>query len=211
MLQATANGSIINLNYSMRFLTCSALLLAALGLGLSGCSGTTLGHFDTEETLPESRVEGSAVASILPAVLPSLALDVTSTDSFESEQFDFLTSIQVDSLRLDITDSSTDQSEDTLEDGIADNFDFLASIEIYIQTETDGETRQELIGSIPESDPQLSASAQSISFTMTGVDILDFVESDAGYEIQIQASGESPRDAVIFDGEVTYRVGVGFR
>ena len=186
------------------------MLLSSVGFGLSGCSGTTLGHFDTDESLPESRVEGSAIASILPAFFPALALDVESSESFESEEFDFLTSIQLESLTLEITESSTDQSEDSLEDGNADNFNFLSSIEIFIQAEIDGETQQELVGSIPESDPQLSASAQSISFTMTGIDIKDFVESDSGYEVQIQASGEAPRDAVIFDGTVGYRVGIGF-
>lgn len=186
-------------------------MLPFLMLGLSGCEGTTLGHFDTEETLPETRVEGSTITSVLPTVLPPIALDVTSTESFAGEDYDYLTSIQIESLELDITESSTDQSEDTLEDGEPDSFDFLSSMEIYIQAEIDGETSQTLIGSIPESDPQLGASAQSISFTMTGVDILDYVESDTGYDIQILASGQAPQDAVIFDGSVEYRVGVGFR
>ena len=200
------------LDYTSRHLLPHVTLLAALSAALSGCSGTTLGHFDVDETLPETRVEGSAVIGLLPAdVFPPIALDVSSSEEFQSEDYDFLTSIQLDELTLIITASSTDENEDSLEDGEADNFNFLSGIEIFIQAEFDGQSQEALIGFIDADDPQLSAGAQSIDFTLTGTDILQYVEADAGYAVQIEASGESPPDAVIFGGDVVYRVGVGFR
>ena len=189
----------------------SIALLAALSLSLSACEGTTLGHFDVDESLPESRIEGSAVAVVLPLLLPAMPLDISTSEVFQQEEFDFLTSIQLDALTLNITESSSDDTVDTLEDGNLDNFDFISSMDIYIQAEFDGESQRELIGAIADDDPQLSAGLQSISFTMTGVDILRFVEAESGYEVQIEASGVAPPDTVVFDGEVRYRVGIGFR
>lgn len=199
------------LEYTTRYLLPHITLLSALSAGLSGCNGTTLGHFDVDETLPETRVEGNAVIGLLPEFFPAMTLDVSSSEEFQSEDFDFLTSIQLDELTLIITASSTDENEDSLEDGEADNFDFLSGIEIYIESEFDGESQRALIGFIDADDPQLSAGAQSIDFTLTGTDILSYVEADAGYAVQIEASGEAPPDAVIFGGDVVYRVGVGFR
>ncbi len=187
------------------------LLLGCLASTLGACDGTTLGHFDVDEALPETRIEGSAVAAVLPDLLPAMALDVSASESFQREDYDYLTSVQLDALTLSITESSNDNSSDTLEDGEPDNFNFLSSVDIYIKADFDGETQRERVGQIPENDPQLSATAQSVSFQMTGVDILRYVESDNGYEVQIQASGEAPADAVIFDGDVRYRVGIGFR
>lgn len=188
-----------------------AVPITGLSLALSACSGTTLGHFDSDENLPETRIESSAIASFIPSVLPSQNLDVSSSESFQQEEFDYLTSIEIEALSLEITDSSTDTSNDTLEDGEPDNFNFMSGVDIYIEAEFDGQTNRELIGSVPEDDSQLTDSVQTLNFTMTGLDVLDYVEAESGYSVQIQASGESPPDAVIFDGEVSYRVGIGFR
>lgn len=190
---------------------CRATLSSVLASALGACDGTTLGHFDVDEALPETRIEGSAVAAILPDVLPPMAQDVSASESFQSEDYDYLTSVQLERLALNITASSDDDRTDALEDGEPDNFDFLTRVDIYIQGEFDGEIRRDLVGQIPEDDPQLSAAARSVDFQMTGVDILRYLESDNGYEVQIQASGDAPADAVIFDGDVRYRVGVGFR
>jgi len=187
-----------------------ATMLVALSLTVSACEDSTLGHFDIDEPIPATRIEGSTLPALLPAVLPPITLDVKSSESFQQQEYDYLTSVQLDALSLSITESSTDNSVDGSEDGMADNFDFLASVEIYIQATFDGQLQRALIGSIDDTDPQLMASTPAISFVMTGVDILRYVEAVAGYEIEIQASGETPPDAVIFDGEAWYRVGVGF-
>ena len=199
------------LHSTTRYFRPHVSLLVALSAGLSGCDGTTLGHFDVDEELPETRVEGSSVIALLPAFFPPMNLDVSSSEDFQGEEYDFLTSIQLDELTLIIADSSTDENEDSLEDGEPDNFDFLSSVEIYIESEFDGVSQRELIGSIDADDPQLGAGAQSINFNLTGTDILRYVEADAGYSVQIEASGEPPPDAVMFGGDVVYRVGVGFR
>ena len=189
----------------------SMLLIAMLALAVSACEGTTLGHFDVEDALPETRIEGNAVVPLLPALFPAMPLNVSANESFKQEDYDYLTSVQVDSLMLRITESSSDESVDTLEDGTIDDFNFLTSMEIYISAEIDGETVREIIGSITMDDPQLSAAVQQISFSMTGLDILPYVEAQNGYEVQIEAVGEAPPDAVIFDGDIRYRVGIGFR
>lgn len=186
-------------------------LAAVIALVLTGCEGTTLGHFDVDEPLPSTRVEGRGAVSFLPLAFPAMELDVNSSQEFQSQEYDYLTSIQLDSLQIQMTPESTQASEDSLEDGEDDNFNFLSSIEIFIQAEIDDVLQRLLVGSIAESDVQLSESRQSISFTMTGADILAYVEAEGGYEVQIQARGDAPPDAVIFDGDVVYRVGIGFR
>jgi len=180
-------------------------------LSLSACDGDTLGHFDADEDLPEIRIEGSPVSAALPSFFPPLPLDVQSSDSFKDQEYDYLSSIQLEALTLQISGSSTDPNEDTLEDGQADNFNFLSGASIHIAAQFDGGRRSELIGSIAEDDPQLSSSSTVLELNMTGIDILRFVEAPGGYQIEIQASGEAPPDAVIFSGLVEYRVGVGFK
>ena len=188
----------------------SFFALSALLLLIYGCSGTTLARISVDETLPETRVEGVGITNILPLTLSSMALDVTSAEAYASEEFDYTTEIKIRSLAFSITDSSTDHNEDAFEDGIDDNFDFISSLDLYIKATIDGEEKQTRIAYLGAEDSQIGSGASQLSLSVENVDILSYVEADGGYEVLVNATGEVPPDAVVFDGQIVYRVGIGF-
>lgn len=191
----------------------AATILAATALGACGGS-TTLGSISVDEELGPTRVPGSVVNGVLPAALPPLALDVTTTEAYASGDHDHVTKISIPELRLTVAPNSEDADEDRLENGVPDDLSFLSGIDLYIvATMDDGTERTERLGGVPENDPRLDpdAAARTVALDMTGVDILDFVEASGGYAVRIDVKGLAPPDDVVFDGDVRYRVGVGFR
>jgi len=181
-------------------------------LALTACSeDNTLGHFDVDQSIPEIHVKGSAVSALLPSEFSPIPLNIKSEEGFQNENFDYLTTIEFDQLTLTIAEKSNDPDIDTLEDGTPDNFDFFGSVAIYIRATIDGVDRREIIAEIPADSEQLTSGQSTIDFTMSGVDILSFVESPTGYEIITEATGVPPNDDVYFEGDAVYRVGIGFR
>lgn len=179
---------------------------------LLGCSETTtLGHFDVDQDLPEIQVQGSLVSALLPTEFAPIPLNVKSEEAFQNANYDYLTTIEVDSLTLRITEKSNDPAQDSGEDGQPDNFDFFKSVSVFIRATINGEERRELIAELPEGSDELSAGQSQIQFIMSGLDILPFVEAEGGYEVITEATGTPPSDDVYFDGEAVYRVGIGFR
>ncbi len=143
---------------------------------LSACSDTTIGRFSVNEDLPENQVEGGGFVTLLPAELAPFNLAIKASEEFNSEQYDYLTYIRLSSLSFNITDSSEDADEDVAENGVPDDFDFLASVALYIEATIEGAEQRALIASLPEDDEQLSTGLQSIELLTTGAEILDFVE-----------------------------------
>ena len=189
-------------------------LLAALLLGACGDDGATLGTASVDEELPPTTVPGAPVAGVLPATLPPLALDIASTDEYASEDYArIVTEITIPDLSLSVAPGSEDADEDRLEDGMDDDLSFLSSIELFIAATIDGVERTERLGGIPGNDPRLDpdVAARTVELDMTRVDILDFVEAPGGYAVRIEVGGVAPPDDVTFDGDVTYRVGLGLR
>lgn len=195
-----------------RFLKTAIITAIASGAALTGCSeSTTLGHFDVDQDLPEIQVQGSLVSALLPTEFAPIPLNVKSEEAFQNANYDYLTTIEVDALSLRITEKSNDPAQDSAEDGEPDNFDFFTSVSVFIRATINGEERRELIAELPEGSEQLSSGQNQIQFTMSGLDILPFVEADGGYEVITEATGTPPSDDVYFDGEAVYRVGIGFR
>lgn len=179
-------------------------------LAVAGCSDSTLGRFSVDEPLPLTRVPGAGIGGVLPLTLSAFALDVTSSDAYAQQDFDFVTEITLPAVTLFIDDSSEDAETDRLENGMPDDFSFLSSIDLHIEASIEGQTRRARLGGLPMNDPAFAQGARSLSLQMTGIDILDFVEASGGYRVEISATGEAPPDDVVFGGDVTYRVGVGF-
>ena len=191
-----------------RALLAASAAATALLLGACGDDGTTLGSASIDEELPPTTVPGAGVAGVLPAVLPPLALDVTQSAEYASEDYgSIVTEITIPALSLSVTPDSED---DDLDDGMPDDLSFLSGIELSISA--DG-LEDEVLGSIPENDPRLdpAEAARTVALDMTEVDILDFVEAPGGYEVRIEVVGSAPPDDVTFDGDVTYRIGLGLR
>ena len=189
----------------------------ALGACGGGGEGTTLGTVSIDEDLPPTRVRGvGPVPQVLPTVLPALPLDVESTEAYRSGDYASITRVAITELSLSVlSPESEDNERETFgaEDGMADDLSFFSRIDLYIVAEIDGEQQERLLGGLPENDPSLDPDppARVLELDMTGVDILDFVEAEGGYEVRLVVNGTVPPDDVVFDGEVEYEVGVGFR
>jgi hypothetical protein len=175
------------------------------------CSDTTLTRFNVDERLEETTVQGVGFGNVLPLTLSELNADIEQQESYGQEDFDYVTEIRMTSLSLAIVEASDDPDRDSFEDGNEDNFDFVESLNLYIQANIGGTEQKESIAFLASTDPQIATSSRRISLETTGIDILDYVEADGGYQVVIEGSGNVPPDDVIFNGDVVYRVGVGFR
>lgn len=195
---------------SLAAMSVRLLFIVAVAATLASCSGTTLGRFSVEEPLPPSRVAGLGLASSLPLTLSAFALDVTASDAYAQEDFDYVTEIRIPTIELVIDDSSEDARSDRIEDGMPDDFSFLSSIELFIEASIDGRTQRARLGGLPENDPAFAEGARMLSLQMSNIDILRYVEAPGGYRVEINATGNAPPDDVVFAGAATYQVGVGF-
>lgn len=186
----------------------AALLVVALAL--ASCSNGVIAHIDIDQDVPETVVNGNVLGGTLPGAFPEIPLDVTSESAYEQEDGRLVQTVQLDALFLSITANSTDPSRDSLEDGRADNFDFLDSLTVVILATINGEASEAQIATLPTGDPQLGSSQSQVALQTTGVDILPYVEAPDGYRIQVRATGQLPPDDVAFNGVARYRVGIGF-
>lgn len=196
---------LFSLSLALRKNICLAALL------LTACDGTTLGSFTVDESLPPTRVQGAGLVNVLPSVFPPMKLDVTASEAYESEDYNHVTGIRLSSLVFTVDPSSEDAEQDASEDGMPDDLSFLSAIDLYIRATIDGVERRERLAGVEENDPRLDPGARSVILDVSGIDILDFVEAQGGYEVQLEASGTPPPDDVIFGGTIAYRVGVGFK
>lgn len=186
-----------------RFLSLSTsslllVMLVACDLGL------TLGTRSTTENLPTVTVPGATLPLDLTVsfglVLESPELNIGSEEAL-------VTFVSVRRLNLQILNSS---ELDEGEDGIADNFDFLSSANIYIRGDFEGVTRQLKIASLEENDPQIGSSTRFLDLPVNdNNNVFDFLLLPNGYEIVLDLVGTVPEDSVTFAGQLTYRIGLG--
>lgn len=122
-----------------------------------------------------------------------------------------LTSTCINAVRFAISAESENADTDRFENGMPDDFSFIQSIALSIQATIDNESRSEIVAILEAGDPQLTTASRVLNLDTTGIDILPYLEAPGGYQIQVSATGSAPPDDVVFDGELGYRVGVGFR
>lgn len=180
---------------------------------MSGCSveGKTLGQFNVEEDIAETRVQGGGFGALLPTALPPFQLDIESESEFSGEEYSVVNAIHITGIALEITATSEDTDTDRIENGMPDDFSFIESLEFSIEASFDGEVQRDVLASLPSGDPQLEVGGRKLSLITSAIDILPYVEADGGYRLVTSASGTPPADDVYFDGKVDYKVSVGFR
>ena len=188
----------------------NTLLLIAIVAGLTACADDVNTTFKAEEALAETRVEGLGTASVLPSTFAPIELDVKATEAFKDESFDFLRSIQITEVILEIT-ANSEGATDTLEDAMPDDFSFISELSVNVVATIGGERKTALVGTIPMSDAMFDAPNRRLDVPMTKVSILPFVEAGTGYSIEISAQGTPPPDDVIFIGNVVYEIKFGNR
>ena len=183
---------------------------AALAIALlsSACSDTTLGTRSFEEALPTVTIPGGDIQLGLNNFAIPVRLNLATQDAYADGDFDFVSSVKVLSLTLNIDDSS---ESDQREDGNLDDFDFLSGLQVSLRANINGTLRTDLVASLPDGDPQYASGTRTLNLTTTDVDVLDYIELGSGYDMVITVSGFVPMDNVIINGDIRYRVGIGFR
>lgn len=158
------------------------------------------------EVLPLVTVPGGPLPSALRLAL-GVAIAQPSIDLGAGENF--VTSVRVRNLNLNILDIS---DTDPLDDGAEDSFDFLTGINVSIRAQLGGETRELLLATLPDGDPQLGSAARDLSLTLVNsqADVLDFILAPGGYEVVLGIEGQIPADNVILSGTIRFRVGIGY-
>jgi hypothetical protein len=170
----------------------SLALTLGLSLGLGGCG---LIEFDLNEKVPEQRIQGSVLAGILPAFLGSpvpLTLDVQAAS--KAMGTGPVTSASLKSLSFNITATA-------MASGDTDDFDFVRSIDVFVESRKSGSPLQKVkIADLPS--PQTGVKQLNLR-TYPEVDLLPYINE--GCQISATASGTAPPDDVTFDGQVTVR------
>jgi len=182
-------------------LTLSGLLLVLL----SGCLGLTLGTHSETETLPAVTIPGANLPANLDVAL-GLALSAPELDIGPESALVTFVSVRV--LKLQILEAS---ERDANEDGTPDSFDFVSGIDVFIRGDFEGTTRQLLIATLPENDPQVRSASRTLELTIAddNNDVFDFLLLPNGYDIVLDLKGTVPNDNVVISGEFAYRIGLG--
>lgn len=166
----------------------AVLSFVALSLGLSGCPGGFL-SFSLGDDIAEQRVAGSPLGGLLgtAADVPipldiDLATETAARDTGPAQHV-FLTGL---SLAITATAESA---------GDTDDFDFLDSAEIYVESTASGSAlpRRRVASLVPVPD-----GVRTIAFVPEGVDIIEYVRE--GARLSSTASGRVPPDDVTFTG-----------
>lgn len=154
--------------------------LAILPL-IAGCH--SVGGFNYPYDIPEQRVMGSAVGALLPANVFSIPLDIDLSSATASHGTGPAQHVYLTDLTFAITPTSQPP-------GQMDDFSFLSSIEIYVESTVSGSSLPRVriahLDSIPPG-------ARTIALQTDGVDLIRYVREGA----RLTANGRGhlpPRD-----------------
>jgi hypothetical protein len=170
-------------------------LLLALLLA-SGCSDVL--DFEVERSVPEQRVEGSVLSGALGDLLGApIPLDVDIASETDARETGPASAVRLVQFSLAITDTARPE-------GDSDDFDFLDSVEIHIESTASGSSlpRQK----VAELRPVPSGATRIELDTFSDLNLLPYAEE--GARLTSTASGSVPGDDVTFDGGLTLLVEV---
>lgn len=183
-------------------LICGSAVLFSLMLYTYKTPGVD--RFRVDQNLPENLVEDAMMSSELTSELTPIHLDLKS--ELESTDLSTVASIQVRRLIWEIAPSSTESSIDLKEDGLADNFNFLKSMKLYIAAEVNGERKEVFLAGVHDFNLKFGGNRKQLTMKQNGIDIKEFVEAPGGFHILAHMNGTPPPDKVIFTGKVTYSI-----
>lgn len=163
-------------------------------LALAGCG---LGRFDVSRDFAEEMVPGSPLGGLLGPISIPIPITIDLAAETEARHTGPVQHVRLEALSLTIT--ATD-----LPPGDHDDFSFIDSIDIYLESTASG-------SSLPR---QRVARAQSIAAGTTNlelatdatVDLKPYIEE--GARLTANASGHAPPDDVSFDGHYTLGIEV---
>lgn len=172
----------------------AGLLLAALPF-IGACGAL---DFEIQRDIPEQRIEGNIVSQLLDGIFENpIRMNVDIQQETEARDTGPAQAAAMRSIVLNITDTAA-QANDT------DDFDFLESVTLYIESSKDGSTlpRAKLaeLATVP-------ADATTLDIpTFEEVDLLPY--ANEGAIITSEATGTAPPDDVTFDGSYVIFVDV---
>lgn len=183
----------------------SALVLGSfLALGAApavlasiACVPFGIGSFSVLHDIPEQQVEGNLLGGLLGSVLGiPIVLDIDLEAETASRETGPAQHVFLTDFRLEITP--------TAEGGLdRDDFDFLQSIEVFVESSESGSSLPRERIAFREAVPR---GARSIELDVEDLDVIDYVRE--GARLTASANGSAPLDDVTFDGQLTLLVEV---
>lgn len=188
-----------------RLMKRTAIPLVLACLTLSGCffpggsrdDGGGVISFRVHRDIDEQLVEGSLLGGLLGSLLPgAFAIDLDLEEETRARSTGPAQHVYLTELTLAITPTAEPS-------GDSDDFDFLDSIEIFVESrQSDSALPRRRIAYL---DP-VPEGARTIALEVEGVDLIDYIEE--GAQITASASGRTPTDDVSFDGRIELLVEV---
>ncbi len=171
-------------------------LFAIISTVLSGCVGA--GAFEVDVALQEQRVSGSPLGGLLSGFFDvpvplnvDLAAETAARDTRPAQH------VRLIDLTLSIT--ATEEA-----DGDTDDFDFLDSVDVYVESAQSGSSLPRVRVATLYPAPR---GARTVSFeTDTSIDLLPYINE--GARLTSSARGHAPPDDVSFDGRAALSVEV---
>lgn len=172
----------------LRFLTVTYATVLALA---AGCG---IDEFDVEQPVPEQRIEGSALPSILDMFFPiPVTLDLEA--QIQEKDPGPIDAIRLKSLVLSITATAEPA-------GDADDWSFLSRVEVFVSSTRPDSTLPQDILVATAADP--GATRDLVFVPAPGVNLKPYV--DEGAQLTASAEGRVPADEVSFAGRAVFRV-----
>lgn len=172
------------------------IVLSAL-LTVTGCGPAGLLSFELGYDVAEQRVEGSPLGGLLGGVVDvPIPLDIDLAAETASRDTGPAQHVHLTELRLDIT-ATEEPAGDT------DDFDFLDTVEIFVESARSGSSLPRQRVASLEAVPR---GARTISLAPDDVDLIAYVQE--GARLTSSASGRVPPDDVTFTGHLTLVVEV---
>jgi hypothetical protein len=162
-------------------------------LALTGCSGIV--SFSVGYDVAEQRVAGSPLGGLLGGVI-DVPLDVDLSAETAARDTGPAQHVYLTELTLEITPTAEPE-------GDTDDFDFVDSIEIFVESARSGTALPRV--RVAHSDP-VPRGARRIELALDDVDLVEYVRE--GARLTSSSTGRVPPDDVTLDGHLTLVVEV---
>lgn len=178
----------------------SRLILALLP-AVAGCGDLAPRiHFQVDKELPDQVIENSITPCQFAALFPwadPFQMTITQEEDFPEQDTDVqhVTRAKIDSLRLSLLTSSAEPT-----------WDFLDSLEVYIEAEDLEKRLVASIGEETDSGTPIPDGATTLDLEPMGVNLAPYLKANGGFTLSSEATGCPPENDATFDGRVVLNI-----